>query len=81
MNKPEPFNREVKIVKIGNSAGIILPRDELDRLHLEVGDSMSLSKTPDGLSLTTRDPDFDEQMAKARQIMKRYRNALNELAK
>lgn len=81
MNKPEPFNREVKIVKIGNSAGIILPRDELDRLHLEVGDSMSLSKTPDGLSLTTRDPDFDEQMAKARQIIKRYRNALNELAK
>lgn len=81
MNKPESLAKHLKIVKIGNSAGVILPKDMLERLHLDVGDLLSCSQTPDGFSLAAKDPDFDEQMAKARSIMKRYRNALNELAK
>lgn len=81
MNKPTPVTKQLKVVRVGNSAGIILPREELERLHLEVGDSLSYSRAPNGLNLATRDPEFDEQMTKAREIMKRYSNALNELAK
>jgi putative addiction module antidote len=81
MNKPESSARQLKVVKIGNSAGIILPKEELDRLRLEVGDALAYTQTPDGIALSSRDPDFDRQMAEARSVMKRYRNALNELAK
>jgi putative addiction module antidote len=75
------MNKPLKIIKIGNSAGVILPKDLLDRLKLDVGDTLAVNQTPDGLSLSTKDPEFDDQMARARTIMKRYRNALSELAK
>lgn len=75
------MNKPLKIIKIGNSAGVVLPKDVLERLRLEVGDTLSCSQTPNGLSLSTADPEFDEQMVQARTIMKRYRNALRELAK
>ena len=81
MNAHSSITRQLKVVRIGNSAGVILPKEELARLQLEVGDSISYSPTPSGLSLDSRDPDFDRQMAEARKIMKRYRNALSELAK
>ncbi len=81
MNMPQALLKQLKIVRIGNSAGMILPKEELERLNLEVGDVISYSQTPDGISLAVRDPDFDEQMVRARSIMKRYRNALGELAK
>ena len=81
MNKPENFVKQLKIIKIGNSAGVILPKEVLERLRLEVGDSLSCSQTRDGIALAAKDPEFDRQMAEARSIMKRYRNALSELAK
>lgn len=81
MNKPSDVSKQLKIIKIGNSAGVILPREVLERLRLEIGDSLSFSQTPDGLALSTKDAEFEQQMAEARSIMKRYRNALNELAK
>lgn len=81
MNKPDGISKQLKIIKIGNSAGVILPKELLERLQLEVGDSLSFSQTPDGIALSAKDPEFDSQMADARLIMKRYRNALNELAK
>lgn len=81
MNRPEAFVKQLKVIKIGNSAGVILPKEVLDRLGLELGDSLSCSQTPDGIALSAKDPEFDRQMAHARSIMKRYRNALSELAK
>ena len=81
MNKPTSFTKELKLVRVGNSTGVILPRDLLARLDVTAGDSLSYTDTPTGISLTTRDAEFDEQMAQAREIMKSYRNALRELAK
>jgi putative addiction module antidote len=75
------MNKPLKIVRIGNSRGVILPKEELDRLNLDIGDTIGCGPTPDGFNLTTKGDEFERQMAAARKIMKRYRNALSELAK
>ena len=81
MNKPTSFAKELKLVRIGNSTGVVLPKELLARLDVTAGDMLAYSETPKGISLTTQDAEFDEQMAQAREIMKTYRNALRELAK
>ncbi len=73
--------QHVKITAIGNSAGIVLPKEVLAQLGVDKGDSLSVVRTPNGIELSPYDPTFDEQMAVAREIMARYRNALRELAK
>ena len=73
--------QHVKITAIGNSAGIILPKEVLAQLGVDKGDSLSVVRTPNGIELTPYDPTFDEQMKVARDVMARYRNALRELAK
>jgi putative addiction module antidote len=73
--------QHVKITAIGNSAGIILPKEVLAQLGVDKGDSLSVVTTPNGIELSAYDPTFDEQMKIARDIMARYRNALRELAK
>jgi putative addiction module antidote len=73
---------KVKIGSIGNSAGIILPKELLARLRIEKGDEFSVIETAGGgMELRPADAEFEEQMAAARQVMKKYRNALRELAK
>ncbi len=72
---------ELKVTKIGNSLGVILPRDLLGKLQLDKGDSIFLVDTPDGLRITSYDPDFAEQMEQARTLMKKRRNVINELSK
>jgi len=72
---------ELKVTKIGNSLGVILPRDLLGKLQLDKGDSIFLVDTPDGLRITSYDPDFAEQMDQARTLMKKRRNVINELSK
>ena len=71
----------LKITKIGNSAGIILPKDVLTHLDTNIGDSLSVSKTPRGIELSPPETDFDAQMAVAREVMARRKRALEELAK
>jgi putative addiction module antidote len=71
----------LKIQKIGNSAGVILPKELLAHLHVEVGQTVSVSKTPQGIELRVPDAGFDAQMAAAREVMARRRRALRELAK
>ncbi len=73
--------QHVKITAIGNSAGIILPREVLAQLGVDKGDTLSVVTTPNGIELSAYDPTFDEQMKVARDVMARYRNALRELAK
>ena len=71
----------VKVTKIGNSVGLILPKEALARLNVGAGDSVFLTETPDGFRITPYDPEFEEQMAVARDVMKRDRAVLRELAK
>lgn len=72
---------KVKVTAIGNSMGIVLPKEALTKLKADKGDTLFLVDGPDGLMLTPYQQDFDEQMAAAEKVMKKYRNALHELAK
>lgn len=71
---------KLKITTIGNSAGIILPKELLTRLRLEKGDELFALETPDGIKLTTYDPTLAEQMDVAERIMRQDRNVLRKLA-
>ena len=71
----------LKLKAVGNSTGVILPREILSKLHVEKGDSLFVVETPTGIELTPYDPDFEHQMEAARKIMKRRRAVLRELAK
>lgn len=75
------MNKSLKITKIGNSAGIVLPKDVLARLRVGPGDALYLTEAPDGVRLSATDPDFEEQMKVAEEIMRRDRNVLRALAK
>ena len=72
---------KLKITTIGNSAGVILPRDLLVRLRLEKGDELYALETPDGIRLTTYDPELAAQMEVAEQVMREDRLVLHKLAK
>lgn len=71
----------LKIKKIGNSAGVILPKELLAHLGAEVGQTLSVTRKPDGIELSTAQPDFEAQMAVAREVMRRRKWALRELAR
>lgn len=71
---------KLKITTIGNSAGIILPKELLARLRLEKGDELFALETPDGLKLTTYDLTLAEQMDVAERIMRERRSLLHKLA-
>jgi putative addiction module antidote len=75
------MNAVLKITRIGNSAGVILPKELLARLNTQVGDVLSVVATPRGIELGAAEPDFDAQMAAAREVMQRRKRALRELAK
>lgn len=73
---------ELKLTQIGNSMGIILPKDVLAKLNLTKGDSVWMTEKSDSeIALSPYDPDFAEQMQAARTLMKKRRNVLRELAK
>jgi putative addiction module antidote len=76
-----PVMTALKLTQIGNSVGVVLPKDMLSRLKLEKGDTVFVTDTADGIRLTPYDPDFETQMAAARRIMKKRRDVLRELAK
>lgn len=72
----------VKLKKIGNSTGFILPKEMIARLNIATGDTFYATVTPEGgIRLTPYDPKFEHAMKVARRGMKIYRNALAELAK
>ena len=71
----------MKVIAIGNSVGVTLPKEMLTRLGVQKGDTLFAIDTPDGIRLTTLDPEFEAQMAVARRIMHRRRAVLRELAK
>ena len=72
---------KLKVTTIGSSAGIVLPKDVLTRLRVAKGDTVFLTESPDGFRITSYDPEFEEDMTLARQVMRKRRNLLRELAK
>ncbi len=75
------MNKPMKLIPIGNSTGVILPKELLARLRLGQGDAVSVAETPGGIELRPYEEDFEAQMAAARSVMRRRRAALRELAK
>ncbi len=71
---------KLKITTIGNSAGVILPKELLARLRLEKGDELLALETPDGIRLTVFDPQLAAQMEVAERVMREDRNVLRQLA-
>jgi putative addiction module antidote len=73
---------ETKIRRIGNSLGIVLPKEALQSLKVEEGTTLYLTAAPgNSLRITAEKPGFAEKAAIADSLMRRYRNALRELAK
>lgn len=71
---------KLKITTIGNSAGIILPKELLVRLRVDKGDELHALETPDGIRLTVYDPELAAQMDVAERIMREDRDVLHKLA-
>ncbi len=73
---------ELKIRKFGNSLGVVLPKEVVQRLNSGEGEKLFLTESSDGAyRLTPFDPGFEKKMATAEDIMRRYRNTLRELSK
>ncbi len=72
---------KVKVTAIGNSMGIVLPKEALAKLRASKGDELFLLETAEGLTLIPYQQDFEEQLDAAEKVMKKYRNALHEMAK
>lgn len=72
---------ELKLRKIGDSVGFVLPEEALARLNVGEGDVVTLTETPDGMSLTASNPQFAKTMAIFEDLSRRYSNTLRELAK
>jgi putative addiction module antidote len=71
----------LKLTQIGNSVGVILPKEVLALLKVEKGDVIYLTESADGVRLTPHDPNFEAQMKVARALMHKRRKVLRELAK
>lgn len=71
----------LKVTTIGNSTGVILPKELLERLRVEKGDALHVLETPRGIELTPYDPEFAVQMEAAERVMREDRDALRKLAK
>jgi putative addiction module antidote len=71
----------LKLTQIGNSVGVILAKDLLSKLGVGKGDTLYAVEQPDGIRLTTADPDFEAQMEVARRVMRERRAVPRELAK
>jgi len=71
----------LKLKAVGNSTGVILPKEILTKLRVGRGDTVYVIETPNGIELTPYDPEVERQMELARDIMKKRRGVLRELAK
>jgi putative addiction module antidote len=72
---------ELKLRKVGNSVGLVLPKQALAHLKAGEGDTLSVTETQDGIRLTSKNPEFAKTMAVFDKLSRRYHNTLRELAK
>lgn len=71
---------KVKVTTVGNSTGIVLPKELLHKLKIQKGDTLYVTETPDGVQMTPYEEEFAHTMEVAENIMRRYRDALRQLA-
>jgi len=71
----------LKLTQIGNSVGVILPKEVLARLKLEKGDTVFMTEAANGVTLTPYDPEVDDQLKLGREFMREYRDTFHQLAK
>jgi len=70
----------LKITTVGNSAGVVLPKEILQRLRVDKGDTLYVIETPGGIELTPYNPEFARQMEVAERVMREDRDVLKKLA-
>ena len=71
---------KLKLTTVGNSTGVILPKEILERLHVIKGDTLFVVETPGGIELTPYDPEFARQMDSAEKVMREDRDVLRRLS-
>ena len=74
------MTRKLKLTAIGNSTGVVLPKELLEKLRVQRGDELMVLETPDGITLTPYNPVFAAQMAVAERVMREDRDLLRKLA-
>ena len=74
------MTRKLKLTAIGNSTGVVLPKELLERLRVSRGDELMVLESPDGIKLTPYDPEFARQMDVAEKVMREDRDLLRRLA-
>jgi putative addiction module antidote len=70
----------LKVTTVGNSIGVVLPKEVLTRLRVSKGDTLQVVETPDGVKLTPYDAEFAKQMDIAERVMRKRRDVLKKLA-
>jgi len=70
----------LKLTAVGNSTGVVLPQEILERLHVDRGDLLYVVETPLGIELVPLDPELTEQMETAERVMRKDRDVLRKLA-
>jgi putative addiction module antidote len=70
----------LKLTTVGNSTGVVFPREILEKLRVQKGDTLYVVETPNGIQLTPYDPEFAAQMEAAERVMRRDRDVLRKLA-
>jgi len=83
MSDTEPVEAygALKVIRIGNSLGVVLPREIVAELVVEKGDRLYLTRSPEGYRITKSDPEFERRVALARRVISKRHNALRELSK
>jgi putative addiction module antidote len=71
---------KLKLIPVGNSTGVILPKELLEKLRVQKGDELHVLETPDGVQLVPFDAEFARQMDVAEGVMRKRRNLLRKLA-
>jgi putative addiction module antidote len=71
----------LKIIQIGNSLGITLPKEMLAAMKADKGDVLTVTPSPDGFRVTPYDPEVEKQIEAGREVMREYRDTLRALAK
>jgi putative addiction module antidote len=74
------MSTKLKITTVGNSAGVVLPREILERLRVEKGDTLYVVETPNGIELTPYDADFARKLEIGKRVMRKNRDLLRKLA-
>jgi putative addiction module antidote len=71
----------LKVIQIGNSVGVTLPKELQASLHIEKGDTLTVTQAPDGFRISAYDPEVEKQVEAGREVMREYRDTLRALAK